>query len=254
MPRAVLFDFYGTLTTACTRGPAHSLVPRLLGCDPADYFAVLDTSFYPRCRGAHGDALDTMRWVVGELGVRVTPARLRAAQAARLMAVRADTHLRPEAVPTLWRLRRAGVRLAVVSDCAWELPEIMRGLPIGRLLDAKVYSVHVGQSKPHPRMYLTACEQLGVEPERCVFVGDGGSRELTGARALGMRAIRLAAPDLADHLQYASDDGFTGESAPSLPEAAALATAALPAGAPASGPVPGALAYGPALATAAAQP
>lgn len=225
MPRAILFDFYGTLTSACTRGPAHDLVPRLLGCQPAEYFAVLNTSFYPRCRGEHGDALETMRWVAAELGVRVTPARLRAAQAARLMAVRADTHLRPEAVPTLWRLRRSGVRLAVVSDCAWELPEIMRALPINHLLDAKVYSVHVGRNKPDARMYLTACEQLGVAPGDCVFVGDGGSRELTGAQALGIRAVRLAAPDLADHLQFAPDDGFTGASAVSLPQAAALATA-----------------------------
>ena len=56
-----------------------------------------------------------------------------------------------------------------------------------------------------------------------MFVGDGGSRELTGAQALGIRAIRLAAPDLADHLQFASDDGFAGESAVTLPDAAALA-------------------------------
>ncbi|MFD0594735.1 HAD family hydrolase [Catellatospora coxensis] len=139
------------------------------------------------------------------------------------MAVRADTHLRPEAVPTLWRLRRAGVRLAVVSDCAWELPEIMRSLPVDRLLDAKVYSVQVGCSKPDPRIYLAACARLGVAPEDCVFVGDGGSRELTGAQALGIRAIRLAAPDLADHLQFASDDGFAGESAVTLADAAALA-------------------------------
>ncbi|MFD0594736.1 hypothetical protein ACFQZ4_21925 [Catellatospora coxensis] len=46
-PRAILFDFYGTLTSACTRGPAHELAPRLLGCPPAEYFAVLNTSFYP---------------------------------------------------------------------------------------------------------------------------------------------------------------------------------------------------------------
>lgn len=229
-PRAILFDFYGTLTSACTRGPAHELAPRLLGCEPAEYFAVLNTSFYPRCRGAYGDALETMRWIAAELGVRVTPARLRAAQAARLMAVRADTHLRPEAVPTLWRLRRAGVRLAVVSDCAWELPEIMRSLPVDRLLDAKVYSVQVGCSKPDPRIYRTACDRLDVAPEECVFIGDGGSRELTGAQALGIRAIRLAAPDLADHLQFASDDGFAGEAAVTLADAATLALTPQPVG------------------------
>ncbi|MDI1460173.1 HAD-IA family hydrolase [Catellatospora sp. KI3] len=226
-PRALLLDFYGTLTTACTRGPAHDLAPRLLGVQPEEYRAVLDSSFYARCRGAYGDALETLRWIAGELGVAPSASRLRAAQAARLMAVRADTRLRPEAFATLWRLRRQGIRLAVVSDCAWELPEIMRGLPITHLIDAKVYSVHVGHCKPRPEMYLAACARLGVEPRDCAFVGDGGSRELTGAQALGIPAVKLSAPDLFDHLVFVTDDAFTGPSAPTLPEATALALSAL---------------------------
>jgi putative hydrolase of the HAD superfamily len=222
-PRAVLLDFYGTLTTACTRGPGHARAAQLLGCSPADYFALLDTSFYPRCQGRYGDALHTMRWIADQLGADPTDARLRAAQAARLIALRADTRLRPEAVDALRRLRLSGARLAVVSDCAWELPEIMPSLPIAPFLDAAVYSVVVGQTKPHPAMYAAACERLRVDPADCVYIGDGGSRELSGAEEFGIPAIRLAAPDLAEHLVFSSDDEFGGPVASTLPEAVEMA-------------------------------
>ena len=59
----------------------------------------------------------------------------------------------------------------------------------------------------------------GVSPEDCLYIGDGGSQELTGARAVGMTAIRLAAPDLAGHLRFNGEQGWTGPSARTLTEA-----------------------------------
>ena len=72
-------------------------------------------------------------------------------------------------------------------------------------------------------MYLTACERLRVEPEECLYVGDGGSRELTGAAAVGMTAVRLVAPDLAGHLVFdAGRPSGAGPPSGSLSEAVAL--------------------------------
>jgi FMN phosphatase YigB (HAD superfamily) len=36
---------------------------------------------------------------------------------------------------------------------------------------------------------LEVCGELGVEPQRCAYVGDGGSDELRGGRELGMTAV-----------------------------------------------------------------
>lgn len=223
--RAVLFDFFGTLTQACRRGPGHGRVAEILGCRLEELTAVLDTSFYPRSRGDHGDALSTLRWIAAELGLRPNAATLQAAHQARVAALRSDTQLRPLAYPVLLRLRRNGFKLAVVSDCGWELPEIMPSLPIARLLHTAIYSVHIGSCKPDPTMYLAACAALRVEPRQCLYIGDGGSRELTGASALGMSAIRLTAPDLADHLVFRSDESFCGPVAMSLND---IATGLLP--------------------------
>jgi putative hydrolase of the HAD superfamily len=49
-----------------------------------------------------------------------------------------------------------------------------------------------------------------------VYVGDGGSQELTGAAHLGMTAVRLASADLAGHLVFNADSGWHGPTVASL--------------------------------------
>jgi len=220
--RAVLFDFFGTLTRAVTRGPWHAEIAHRLECDPAAFTEVLDSSFRARARGAFGGPEATLRWVCRQLGADPPPEMLAAALRARVAAIRADTRLRGDAVATLAALRARGLATAVVSDCGYELPEFLPELPVAGLLDARVYSVDVGECKPHPAMYETACHRLGVRPGECLYVGDGGGRELTGAQALGMWAVRLAAPDLAGHLVFALDGEFTGPTVRSLAEIVAL--------------------------------
>jgi putative hydrolase of the HAD superfamily len=141
---------------------------------------------------------------------------------ARIDAVRADTRLREDAVSALTELKRRGLATALVSDCTHELPAFLPSLPVAGLLDARVFSVELGVCKPDPRIYLAACEQLGVHPAECLYVGDGGSHELTGAEAVGMTAVRLAAPDLSDHLVFDQDTAFTGATITTLTEVLAL--------------------------------
>ena len=203
--RAVLFDFFGTLTCAVRRGPVHTYVAELLGCPPAVWMTLLDRTFYLRAAGRLGEPIDVLDKLARSRGAKPDRRSLYRAYAARLDAILADAPLREDAVDVLTALRRTGLRTAVVSDCWYELPMVMPRLPVARLLDATVYSVHVGRCKPDPLMYHTACERLGVEPAECLFVGDGGSRELTGAEAAGLTPVRLAAPDLAGHLTFGRD-------------------------------------------------
>jgi putative hydrolase of the HAD superfamily len=216
--RAVLFDFFGTLTRSVRRGRQHAAVARALGCDPVELIVVLDRSFYARARGLFGSAEATTRWVCEQAGGRVDGRALRAAVAARVAALHADTRLRADAVGTLRALRQLGLGTALVSDCTHELPVFLPRLPVAPLLDTCVYSVQIGRCKPDPEIYLAACDRLGVEPRHCLYVGDGGSHELTGAAELGMTAVRLAAPDLAGHLVFNADVDWTGPSVASLTE------------------------------------
>ncbi len=214
--RAVVFDFFGTLTRSVQRGPQHADIARKLGCDPEVARGVLDRTFHSRARGTFGSAEATLRWVSEQAGGRPRPAQLQAAVPARVDALKADTRLRPDAVSALQALKDRGLTTGLISDCTHELPAFLPSLPVAPLLDARVFSVEVGVCKPDPAIYLAACEQLGVEPQECVYVGDGGSRELTGAAAVGMTPVRLDAPDLKNHLVFDRDTGFSGVSVPSL--------------------------------------
>jgi putative hydrolase of the HAD superfamily len=216
LPKAVVFDYFGTLTRAVRQGPSHRWMARRLGCDPDAWLDLMARTFYLRASGRLGEPVEVLRLFAAMMGARPSERILRAVLAQRVAAIGADGPLRAEAVPVLRELRARGMRTAVVSVCWYELPTLLPDLPAHRLLDACVYSVEVGHCKPHPEMYLTACERLGVEPRECIYVGDGGSHELTGAQAVGMQAVRFTAPDLTDHLSFAPDRNFHGPSVTSL--------------------------------------
>jgi len=219
---AVVFDFFGTLTRSVQRGPQHAAIARALGADPEAVRGVLDRTFRARAVGRYGDAAATLRWVIEQAGGRPGQSAVSAGVPARVDALKADTRLREDAVSALAAIRRRGLRTAVVSDCTHELPAFLPGLPVAPLLDARVFSVELGVCKPDPRIYLAACDQLGVSPQECLYVGDGGSQELTGAEAVGMTAVRLAAPDLGDHLVFDQDTAFAGRSIKNLAEVLTL--------------------------------
>ena len=212
MPRyqAVLFDFFGTLTRSVQRGPAHEDTAELLGCPRDTLIEVLDRTYYQRASGLLGNAEATLRWVCAQAGVHPSDGAVRAGVVSRHRAVRADTRLRAEAVPVLAALRRRGVHTGLISDCTHELPAFLPHLAVAPLLDVRVFSVQVGRCKPDPALYLAAARRLWLTPADCLYVGDGGSHELTGAERAGMTAVRLAAPDLAAHLVFNAEQGWEG--------------------------------------------
>ena len=69
----------------------------------------------------------------------------------------------------------------------------------------------VGLRKPDPAIYRYACDALGVEPQDCLYCGDGAYRELTGAQASGMTAVEIRDPavDVTTLLHLEGDD-WTG--------------------------------------------
>jgi putative hydrolase of the HAD superfamily len=221
---AVVFDFFGTLTGAVPRSRGHARVAHALGCDPVAFTVLLDRTYPARVRGELGDARSALRWIAWQLGRSPSAAQVTEALRLRTDAMRAMFNLRRDAICTLWMLRAAGLRTGLVSDCTDEVPPLLAELPLADLLDAMVFSIHLGVGKPHVGLFLTVSHRLGVAPSRCLYVGDGDGRELTGARSAGMTPVRLAAPDLAGHLVFDPEPDWTGYTVRSLSAVVELAS------------------------------
>jgi putative hydrolase of the HAD superfamily len=101
---------------------------------------------------------------------------------------------RSDAIPTLEELRHRGHKLGMISACSEDVPTVWERTPFGTLFDSAIFSCSVGVSKPDPEIYALAAEELGVDANDCLFVGDGANDELPGAERAGMKAVQLRAP------------------------------------------------------------
>jgi putative hydrolase of the HAD superfamily len=105
-----------------------------------------------------------------------------------------------EIVPALGRLRRAGLRLVVVSNANGRLRALFDRIGLTPLLDDVIDSFEVGYEKPDPAIFRLALARAGAEPGRAVHVGDLYHVDVVGARAAGVRGVLLDAAGLyADH-------------------------------------------------------
>jgi putative hydrolase of the HAD superfamily len=197
--KAVLLDLYGTLVPGgdpARRDEMTRAVGRVLGTDPAAMAKAMLDSYDERARGALGDLPTTLRTLARRIGAE--PDEDAIARAAELRVAHWRNLLQPTAatLEALDRLRAADLQLALVSDCSIETPMVWDDTELAPRIPVAAFSSVVGVRKPHPDIYRAAYEPLGVTPEECLFVGDGGSRELTGAAALGMRALRIESEEL----------------------------------------------------------
>lgn len=105
-------------------------------------------------------------------------------------------HIRhdPDAAPVLAAVRERGMRTALLSNTHW--PRAFHERFLARdglvdLLDVRLYSSELPHLKPHPSVFLAALEAVGVdEPAAAVFVGDRPIDDVSGAKGVGMRAVR----------------------------------------------------------------
>jgi putative hydrolase of the HAD superfamily len=89
-------------------------------------------------------------------------------------------------------LRERGLKTGLVSnafDPGWLLRNDLERMGLADRLDAAVFSSEVGKRKPHPAIFEAALEQLGVEPERALFVGDRRFEDVRGAKEAGMTTV-----------------------------------------------------------------
>lgn len=93
----------------------------------------------------------------------------------------------PMVKPTLRKLREKGIKLGIVSDAPRN--KVWQRLVITELQDEfnlVVTHSDTQESKPHSSPFTLALKKLGVLPTAVLFVGDNPSRDIKGAKEVGM--------------------------------------------------------------------
>ena len=110
-------------------------------------------------------------------------------------------------------LDRRGYILGIISNviASREIADWMEADGFAPYFKSVVLSSVFGWRKPHPAIYLEAARLAGVDPARCVYVGDNLKRDVTGTRAAGFGGVViLISPE---ELAEAS---FTAENRPDV--------------------------------------
>lgn len=93
-------------------------------------------------------------------------------------------------IPTLSKIRKKGIRLGILTD-APKLQAYTRLVEMGmhKKFDVILTYDDTKRKKPNPKPFIMIAKKMNLKPEQILFVGDSLSRDVKGAKKVGMRTV-----------------------------------------------------------------
>lgn len=185
----MVFDLFHTLTSSAvlhqTKGTSE-----ILGVSRAAWNDQLLLYSEDRLRGKMRDQYEIIKKMAHAIDPAISDAVIRQAAENRIHRFHyALQHIAQSTLDMLEQLVDSGKVLGLISNgdvnefTGWQTS------PLRQYFQCAVFSCDVGYVKPEQEIYELCVKKLGVEPADCLYVGDGGSDELRGAKAYGMATV-----------------------------------------------------------------
>jgi len=189
---AVVFDLFHTLTALEVVWSSGPMTHRMLGVSQEQWNEQLLEKSRDRLIGREKDPAAIIRRMAHAIDPGIPEERIQAAVANRVERFRgALVNVPRTTLRVLRQLRDLGKKLGLISNADVMEAAAWPDSPLVGLFDTAVFSCDVGCVKPEREIYEICMQRLRVGPAGSVFVGDGGSRELEGARAVGMTTMMI---------------------------------------------------------------
>lgn len=189
--RAIIFDLFHTLTSVeASLGQGLPSISELLGVDPVAWSDQLMKNSHERLVGLKTDPFEIIAEMARAIDPSLSDERIMLASDNRLARFRAAVlDIPEETVAVLCELKARGKCLGLITNA--DVAEIAAWgeSRIHHLFDSALHSCAVGLAKPDRQIYELSLRELGVEAGDALFVGDGGSDELAGAKSVGITAV-----------------------------------------------------------------
>ncbi|UCD06545.1 MAG: HAD-IA family hydrolase [candidate division WOR-3 bacterium] len=188
--QAVIFDLFHTLTSADVMRLPGKGTSEVLGVRREDWNEQLLVHSDERLRGKVTDSLQIIEKMARAIDPKITDEIIKEAVTNRIERFRhALLNIEDTTLETLAKLKQQGKSLGLISNADVNEIQGWYDSPLSKYFDSVAFSCNVGYVKPEKEIYLRCLKELGVQPEEALYVGDGGSDELKGAKEVGMTTV-----------------------------------------------------------------
>ena len=198
---AIIFDLFGTLVDSYSVQGYNKLLTDMasaLELPFEDFSKFWRDTTYELGTGIFKTTEESIRHICNKLSVSVSDENIMKCEQSRYKTTCKALTPKNGAVDIVKRLGGLGYKIGLITNCSAEVPLLWKKTDFSPLFDVTIFSASVGMIKPDAQIYNLACEQLGVEPNECIYFGDGDSNELSGASQLGMDAVMIRDPNETD--------------------------------------------------------
>lgn len=194
-----MFDLFGTLLEQIRENVFEASLKKMsaaVGIGYQDFYNTwIKETNDRRHKGEFKSIENEIKYICETYNVFISDKQIKRASEYRYEFTKDSMVPRKDALDTLKAIKKAGLLVGLISDCSVEVPQYWTNLGFDLYFDIKIFSCEVGLRKPDPKIFQLACEKSGIEPEDCLYIGDGFSNELTGASSAGMHAVLIQSPD-----------------------------------------------------------
>lgn len=186
----VFFDLFFTLITP--RYNEFRNENYVLGITKEEWekYAEDESLYLERATGKEVNPQKIIESIVGKIGMKVSENQIN-----EILELRENRFKKSlidvdsKVLNTLLEIKKSGKKLCLISNA--DIIDVMYWdeSPLSKLFDGRIFSYEVGYLKPQSEIYEIALEKMNTTPYKCIFIGDGGSNELEGAKKLGMKTI-----------------------------------------------------------------
>jgi putative hydrolase of the HAD superfamily len=207
--KAVIFDLFGTLIDSFNAQEYRQVLSEMassLSIPENSFYELWSGSFNQRALGVFKTLEESFNFISRKLNKPIDENGIEKAIRIRKDYIKRTLVPRQDAIDTLKQLIRLGLKIGLISDCTFEVPQIWNTTMLSQHFNSVIFSCSVGKKKPDPKIYHLMCKKLKVKPKNCVYIGDGSSQELSGALQVGMFPILIRSPTEKDSVRYDEDD------------------------------------------------